>query len=160
MVATSLAPLLPALALALLSVSTLSSAGPDVVVRGLDGAAYPSDPLAPSVPITVSATLLPDGSARGYYSLCLAAVLGCASGLVDSVAPPAPGSALWCVSGPRQDAGGRLILWIVNSGDGQSAFDRYGYAGASTQTCATVPPPTNTFAFRAGDFKEVRVEVH
>jgi hypothetical protein len=147
------------LALASLAASTSVSAGPDIGVRGLEGAATISDPHL-DVPTTVSATLHPDGSARGYYGLCLAAVFGCASGLVDSVVPPATGSALWCVSGPRHDAPGRLILWIVNSGDGVSAFDRYAYASASTQTCTSVGPPANTYAFRGGDFKEVRVEVH
>lgn len=158
----SLAPVLPVLALALLSVSTLSSGGPDVAARGLDGAAWPSNPLGFSLPVTASANVLPDGSARGYFGLCVVSVLGCAGGLVDDVVPPVSGSALWCMSGPRDDApGNRLVLWLVNGGDGVSTFDRYAYAsGGPSLRCATVGAPANTFAFSAGDFKEVRVEVH
>ena len=106
--------------------------------------------------LTLSARLLPDGSATGYAHLA-----GGARGEVLGVQPPnsAPpdyyGQDFWCVNVRRTDTAPRsgeerVNLYVRDLGDGKTAFDQIS-APTTAQECDWSPGPWLTLV--EGDFR-------
>jgi hypothetical protein len=106
--------------------------------------------------LTISARLLPDGSATGYAHLA-----GGARGEVVGVQPPvfAPpdyyGQDFWCVSVRRTDTAPRsgeerVNFYVRDLGDGKTAFDQIS-APKTAQECDWSPRPWLTLV--EGDFR-------
>src|SRR5215208_5255736 len=102
--------------------------------------------------LTISAQLLPDGSATGYAS-----VTGAPTARVVQVVPPSGTRDFWCINVEFPTATERINFYIRDIGDGITSFDQIHVAapGPVEQeiTCASAPDPSELTTPPKGDFK-------
>jgi hypothetical protein len=101
--------------------------------------------------LTISAQLLPDGSATGYAS-----VTGGPTARVVQVVPPSGTRDFWCINVEFPTATERINFYIRDIGDGITSFDQILVAarrGEQQITCASAPDPSEWTTLTKGDFK-------